>query len=229
MRVCEVFGPTVQGEGPHIGQPAVFVRLAGCNLDCVWCDTPYSWDWERYDRSTEVHIEGSGSLAQRVIHLAAGRVQLCVLTGGEPLLQQRRWLVFVAALQAEGIDVDVETNGTIAHDTTMEHFVRTWVVSPKLANSGIPYDKRIKPEVLRGFEETGSAVLKFVVQRPSELHEVQLIADLVPLMPVYVMPEGTTMEQLLERTGAIAMGVAERGWHLTTRLHVMIWGDKRGH
>ncbi len=228
MRVCEVFGPTVQGEGPHAGQPAVFVRLGGCNLDCVWCDTRYSWDWEHYDPTVEVHQEGSAALAQRVIDLARDRVELCVLTGGEPLLQQRRWLLFLAALSAEGIYVDVETNGTIGHDTTLEHFVRTWVVSPKLANSGITYDRRIKPEVLRGFEESGCAVLKFVVRDPSELDEVAAVADLVPDMPVYVMPEGTSAVEVLGRTGALAADVIDRGWNLTTRLHVLLWGDVRG-
>ena len=53
--ISEVFGPTVQGEGPTIGRRAAFVRLGRCNLDCSWCDTPYTWDWERYDPKVELH------------------------------------------------------------------------------------------------------------------------------------------------------------------------------
>src|SRR5262245_52198924 len=53
--VSEVFGPTWQGEGPSIGRRCGFVRLGRCNLACTWCDTPYTWDWERYDPAKELH------------------------------------------------------------------------------------------------------------------------------------------------------------------------------
>jgi 7-carboxy-7-deazaguanine synthase len=53
--VSEVFGPTIQGEGPHAGQRAAFVRLGGCNLTCTWCDTAYTWDARRYDLRAELH------------------------------------------------------------------------------------------------------------------------------------------------------------------------------
>ena len=84
--VSEVFGPTLQGEGPSAGQRAGFVRLGRCSLSCSWCDTPYSWDWKRYDPAVELRELAVGEVAASI---RAMDVPMVVVTGGEPLLQQR--------------------------------------------------------------------------------------------------------------------------------------------
>ena len=84
--VSEVFGPTLQGEGPSAGQRAGFVRLGRCSLSCSWCDTPYSWDWKRYDPAVELRELPVGEVAASI---RAMDVPMVVVTGGEPLLQQR--------------------------------------------------------------------------------------------------------------------------------------------
>ena len=104
--VSEVFGPTVQGEGPTIGRRAAFVRLGRCNLDCSWCDTPYTWDWDRYDPKVELHER---PVAEVVAEVEAMGVDWVVVTGGEPLLQQRRLLPFLLAASDRGWTVEVET------------------------------------------------------------------------------------------------------------------------
>jgi organic radical activating enzyme len=89
--VAELFGPTWQGEGPSAGQRAVFVRLSGCNLDCRWCDTPYTWDWSRYDPAEQSRVMTCDAIRDWAL---AQDVDLVVVTGGEPLIQQRqhcRW------------------------------------------------------------------------------------------------------------------------------------------
>lgn len=217
--VSEVFGPTLQGEGPSIGRRCGFVRLGRCNLACTWCDTPYTWDWSRFDPAVELHRMDPADVVARV---EAMDVPMVVVSGGEPLLQQSGLSELLLALSPRRIEV--ETAGTIAPSPELVGLVDQFNVSPKLANSGNPVDKRHKPEVLRAFQETGKAVFKFVVTGVHELDEVARFG----VAPVWVMPEGTTPEAVRRGLAALADAVIERGWNLTTRLHVELWGDKRG-
>lgn len=223
--VSEVFGPTVQGEGPSLGRRAAFVRLGRCNLDCRWCDTPFTWDWERYDPAVEL---AERAVADVVAEVEAMGVDRVVVTGGEPLLQQRRLLPFLEAAHERGWAVEVETNGTLAPTGDTVRLVQQFNVSPKLANSGVPADRAIVPGALAALVATGKAAFKFVVTDPGELDEVQAIVDDHHLDPVWIMPEGTTPEAVVEGGRRLADDVIARGWQLTTRLHVLLWGDERG-
>lgn len=223
--VAEVFGPTFQGEGPSVGRRAGFVRLGRCNLDCSWCDTPYTWDWDRYDPTSELRRESVATILEQ---LDAMRPEMVVVTGGEPLLQQRRLVPLLQACAARGWPVEIETNGTIAPDDRLRALVGQWNVSPKLANSGIPLDKRIRAEALASLRATGTAVFKFVVTQAADLDEVVDLVEAHELEPVWIMPEGTDPTTLLEHARQLAGPVLDRGWNLTLRLHVLLWGDERG-
>jgi 7-carboxy-7-deazaguanine synthase len=222
--VSEVFGPTFQGEGPSAGRRAGFVRLGGCNLTCGWCDTRYTWDWESYDRAVELSSETAASVLLRLDRMA---VDLVVITGGEPLLQQRRLGVLLEGCRERGWRVEVETNGTIA-PAVADGLVGQWNVSPKLANSAVARDRRYRPEVLESFEATGRAVFKFVATDRTDLDEIQDMVDDCRLSDVWVMPEGTDAGVVADRLRALAEPVTARGWHLTSRLHILVWGDLRG-
>src|SRR5205807_1713343 len=153
--VSEVFGPTFQGEGPSAGRRAGFVRLGRCNLDCAWCDTPYTWDWSRFDPAEELHEIDVVDLVGRLDAMA---VDFVVVTGGEPLLQQRRLVPLLLALNERGWRVEVETSGTLAPTDEVVGLVDQFNVSPKLANSGVALDRRRKPAVLDAFQRTGKAI-----------------------------------------------------------------------
>ncbi len=225
LAVSEIFGPTVQGEGPTAGRRAGFVRLGRCNLDCVWCDTPYTWDWDRFDPAVEVTPLPTSEVVAR---LDAMMVERVVVTGGEPLLQQRGLLPLLLALGERGWVVEVETNGTIAPSPAVAAAVTAFNVSPKLANSGIPLTRRIRPAALGALVETGKAVFKFVVAEASELDEVAALVSAHGLAPVWIMPEGTSAAVVSSRLAALADPVVARGWNLSTRLQVLVWGDERG-
>ncbi|HKE77583.1 MAG TPA: 7-carboxy-7-deazaguanine synthase QueE [Acidimicrobiales bacterium] len=225
LAISEIFGPTVQGEGPTAGRRAAFVRLGRCNLDCVWCDTPYTWDWDRYDPAVEVTPTPVAEVVARLDAMAVARV---VVTGGEPLLQQRGLVPLLGALGERGWAVEVETNGTIAPTPAVAAAVTAFNVSPKLANSGIAPSRRIRPAALGALVETGKAAFKFVVAEPSELDEVASLVAAHGLAPVWIMPEGTSAAVVSGRLAALADEVVARGWNLTTRLHVVLWGDERG-
>lgn len=220
--VAEVFGPTWQGEGPSTGRTASFVRLGRCNLACTWCDTPYTWDWERFDPAVELRERAVDDIVAELD--AFGPVELLVVTGGEPLLQQRRLPPLLSAARERGLRVEIETAGTLAPTPELVGLVDGFNVSPKLANSGNPLERRHQPEVLRALEATGKAVFKFVVRDETELDEVAGFG----VSPVWVMPEGTDAETLTERMRALAPAVLARGWNLSPRLHVHLWGDRRG-
>jgi 7-carboxy-7-deazaguanine synthase len=219
--VNEVFGPTIQGEGPSAGHRAGFVRLGRCSLNCSWCDSSFSWNWALHDPADELHDRSVEGL---LVELESMDVELVVITGGEPLLQQGHLAALVDGCRARAWRTEVETNGTIAPDLP----VTQWNVSPKLANAGMSRDRCYKPDILRAFEATGSAVFKFVVTEPSELDEVQAMVDECGLSDVWIMPEGTDGPTVTRRLAELADPVIQRGWHLTPRLHILIWGDRRG-
>ena len=221
--VSEVFGPTLQGEGPSAGQQAGFLRLGRCSLNCCWCDTGYTWNWERYDPALELHELAIDDVAERLL---AMDVPMAVITGGEPLLQQGALVELLRRLP--DMRVEVETNGIHVPDSELVERIDQFNVSPKLANSGIERDRRYKPDVLRAFAVTGKAVFKFVVCELSDLQEIDSIVVECGLSNVWVMPEGTDAPAVVARMQRLAEPVLARQWNLTPRLHILLWGDKRG-
>ena len=223
--VSEVFGPTWQGEGPSLGRRAGFVRLGRCNLACTFCDTPYTWRWTDHDPAVELRTV---SVDDVLTELDAMNVPLVVVTGGEPLLQQSHLPPLLRPLRSGGLDVEVETAGTLAPSAELVELVTRFNVSPKLANSGNELERRLRPEVLRAFEASGKAAFKFVAVGVGDLDEIGRIVDDHALTDVWVMPEGTDAETLVARSRDLIEPVLARGWNLTTRLHVLLWGDRRG-
>lgn len=227
LLVAETFGPTVQGEGPSTGRRAVFIRLMNCNLTCKTCDTPYTWDDTRFDLDAEATVT---SISDLLTWATAQPVDLVVITGGEPLIQQRRLIALAQGLADAGLQVEIETNGTIAPAPDLLAWVTQFNVSPKLSTfgAGMPVAKRIKAQVLGRFAVSGRAVFKFVVSSIADLDEITELVANHDLAPVYVMPEGRTAEEVTRRLAEIADLAIERGFHLTTRLHLLTWGDQRG-
>jgi 7-carboxy-7-deazaguanine synthase len=223
--VSEVFGPTVQGEGPSLGKRAAFLRLGRCNLDCSYCDTPFTWNWDEYDPAVELSERAVDDVVAEIDAMGVDRV---VVTGGEPLLQQRRLVPLLEGCAARGWPVEIETNGTIVPDERVLELVARWNVSPKLENSGVELAQRIRPRALEAFRATGRAAFKFVVSQADDLDEVAVLVDAHGLAPVWIMPEGTEPIAWLERARALSDPVLARGWNLTPRLHVLLWGDQRG-
>ena len=222
MLITEMFGPTIQGEGPHAGLNVGFLRLANCNLACSWCDTPYSWDWSRYDREQETREVDVTDVLTSMTTLGVNRF---VVTGGEPLIQQSD----LAHLASEtDILIDVETNGTIVPSVALVNEIDLFVVSPKLANAGDRITKRIRSLALQKFQESGKAVFKFVAQTEDDLDEIQHLVDEHSLTNIWAMPEGATREQHLTTLTRLVDPIVARGWNLSTRLHVLAWDAKRG-
>ncbi|HVW11824.1 MAG TPA: 7-carboxy-7-deazaguanine synthase QueE [Bryobacteraceae bacterium] len=223
MRISEIFY-SVQGEGMLAGVPSVFVRTSGCNLRCSWCDTPYT-SWKPEGEETTVD-----AIIGRVASFRAARH--VVITGGEPMIANGV-VELSENLRARGLHITVETAGTVFVPVACD----LMSLSPKLANStpeGVFHDRheqlRLQPDVLRRLTETYDYQLKFVVANQSDLAELQKIAALVNATPekIILMPEGTTSDVLSQRGVWIAELCKQYGYRFGPRLHVYLWGSKRG-
>ncbi|MFG3348744.1 7-carboxy-7-deazaguanine synthase QueE [Streptomyces sp. NPDC048018] len=226
--VAERFGvevPTFQGEGPSCGHPAIFIRLSRCNLTCRACDTKETWDWSRFDPR---EVSTRQSVQDLVSWVKSSPVELVVITGGEPLIQQRNLAPLVQRLLEEGRRVEFETNGTVMPDPALLVAGVRFNVSPKLASFGMDEAKSIVPSVLRALAESGQAAFKFVASSVTDVDRIAELVDRHGLAPVWVMPEGTTAEAITSTTRVLADAVAARHWHLTTRLHVLAFVDPNG-
>lgn len=229
LTVSEVFGPTVQGEGPAAGRRAVFVRLGICNLSCSWCDTPYTWDRSRFDLGAELASAEPGEVLGEVLKAGAG---LVVITGGEPMLQRRELAGLVTALRQCGRLVHVETNGTIPPGP-LGGLVDLFTVSPKLPNAGLDQRKAVNARALACYADLaarGRAVLKFVCCGPGDVALARDLAVAHGFAPsqCWVMPEATTAGQVTAGLQALAGPAVRAGMNVTGRLHVSAWGNERG-
>ena len=228
--VSEVFGPTFQGEGPSVGRRCSFLRLGACNLQCSFCDTPYTWDWagkngKRYDPEEELLQRSVQEIWDALVH---HHTDMLVITGGEPMLQQRRLEPLLRLAHANAWRVEIETAGTVAPNEHIGDLVTQFNVSPKLANSGNHLHKRYRPDILNAFQATGRAAWKFVATTPQDLDEVEAIVQRHQLQPIYIMPEATDAEALTGRLRLLAEDVLARGWNVTTRLQIALYGNQRG-
>ncbi|MBI2686399.1 MAG: 7-carboxy-7-deazaguanine synthase QueE [Acidobacteria bacterium] len=223
MKIAEVFF-SVQGEGKLVGVPSVFVRTSGCNLRCTWCDTPYtSWEPEGEMRDVE-------SLLAQVAAFGARHV---VVTGGEPMIAPGV-VPLTQGLRDQGLHITVETAGTVFAPVACD----LMSISPKLRNStpdderwGAVHERtRLQLPVLRRLMEDYAYQLKFVVAAPEDLEEIlALVADLgAPGENVLLMPEGRSPETLRERATWLVPLCLQHGFRYSPRVHVDIWGDRRG-
>ena len=223
MNVVEIFS-SLQGEGILAGVPSVFIRLAGCNLRCVWCDTPHAL--RRQDGRTM-------TVAEALAELRRHPARHCVITGGEPLLDPDT-PVLVRALRAHGRHVTLETNAT-RPPSGIE--VDLASLSPKLGNaSAAPTegaDAGWQPDIVRAWLDGHDAQLKFVVTCPADMDEIRRrLAELNrPAFPperILLMPEGATPAALHRNDRWLVEECRRSGYRYGVRLHVDLFGGRRG-
>ena len=236
MKVSEIFGPTIQGEGKSIGMPTMFLRLSVCNLACVWCDTPYTWNWkgtqfkhpQKYNRRKEIH---DMSCAEVVVELKekGSEVKSLVISGGEPMLQQNAIIELLKLLKPEGYWVEIETNGTIEPENEFLELIDQINCSPKTSNSGSDntFVMRERPDALMKLASDPKTNFKFVVQGEDDMPEIRKLASRYGMKNVYLMAEGATMEGQ-KRMGELIEEISRQNlFCFTPRLHILFWDRKR--
>ena len=235
---------TLQGEGPSAGMPAVFVRASRCNLHCVWCDTDPTWNFENSPwphekdslpgyakyRKSDVTIDLDPAEAARLV--LAFKCPRTVITGGEPLLQETGFLDMIRLIRTALPDcvIEVETNATHIPSPEFAAAVDQFNVSPKLSNSAVAEALRIVPEAIGFFADTPRAWFKFVVAKPADLAEIQQLRARFGIPPerILLMPEGRTAADLERTAPWLAACCRDLGWRFCDRLHIRLWGERRG-
>jgi len=222
MKISEIFY-SIQGEGTLIGVPSVFVRTSGCNLRCTWCDTPYtSWSPEGTEMTHDAIIDEVQKYPARHV----------VITGGEPLLFAPV-VALTKTLKQLGLHITIETAGTVYQSVVAD----LMSISPKLANStpqgtwaARHEQTRYQPEILKRLMSEFDYQLKFVIASPEDLAEVTAILNetAADRSRVVLMPEGTSPDVTNKRAQWLAEICKREGFRFSPRLHVDIWGDKRG-
>lgn len=229
MFISETFY-SLQGEGELTGVPSVFIRTSGCNLRCNWCDTPYaSWRPEGSERTVE----------DLVAEACAHAGHHVVLTGGEPMIAKNIHDL-AAALRAKKRHITIETAATVAPDGIACDLAS---LSPKLANSA-PDERlpvawrerhdatRWQPEAVRAWIDGYAYQFKFVVSTPADVAELEgLLGSLgcdIPQHKVLLMPEATSLDKLRERSAWLGELCKARGYRYAHRLHIELYGNKRG-
>jgi 7-carboxy-7-deazaguanine synthase len=230
MLIAEIFY-SLQGEGELTGVPSVFVRTSGCNLRCAWCDTPYaSWNPEGEAQSVPQIV------AQ--VELQPGGRHV-VLTGGEPMIAKEIHAL-ASELKKTGRHITIETAATVAPDGVACDLAS---LSPKLLNSApdaiehATWRKkheatRWQPDVVRAWIDAYDYQFKFVVARPDDVDELEhMLAVLhreIPRHKVLLMPEAVTLEKMRDRAAWLSELCKARGYRYAHRLHLELYGNKRG-
>ncbi len=222
LKIAEIFY-SIQGEGSLVGVPSVFVRTSGCNLRCSWCDTPYtSWTPEGDELSLDCIVAKVAIYPSRHV----------VITGGEPMIA-REIVALTKRLRALNRHITIETAGTVFQPVHCD----LMSISPKLSNStpqgrwAAQHERlRVRLDALARLIAEYAYQLKFVITRPEDLAEV---SDLVTRLGaarehVVLMPEGTARDVLRERGLWLAEICKQQGYRFSPRLHVDLYGNRRG-
>jgi organic radical activating enzyme len=242
---------TLQGEGPSIGKPSVFLRLAYCNLSCEFCDTKFSWNPEYVNNLEKPNWKTPEEIATKIFSIS----EMCkrvVITGGEPLLFKDQLQPLLKILKDEGYFVEIETNGTLLPYLSIEIpflssegyvepsqlFNIQYNVSPKLGSSkGGRKELRINLDSLKYFATNDNAFFKFVITKLEDWCEVErdILLPLavkfdcnIPKHRIFIMPEGQTPEELSEKRIMVMQLAENLNVNYTDRLHIIAYGKKRG-
>lgn len=236
IRVSEIFGPTIQGEGALIGQPTVFVRTGGCDYRCLWCDSLHAVESRFRDSWRPMTVE---AIWAEIETLSKGRPLVVSLSGGNPAIQPLGPLIRHG--RQRGYRFALETQASLSRPWFRD--LDTLVLSPKPPSSGMGYDEDRLRECLADAGKGPQVVLKFVVFDELDLKFARDVSRRFAGLPVYLQPGNHTPpppeaeEAAIDMAGVMARmhwlvdAVMADAWHeaiVLPQLHVLLWGNRRG-
>jgi 7-carboxy-7-deazaguanine synthase len=227
VRLAEIFY-SIQGEGRLVGTPSIFIRTSGCNLRCVWCDTPYT-SWQPQGEAWDLAEILAGAERYPARHV--------VITGGEPLLDPEIEELTVR-LKEKGYHMTIETAATVFKPVVCDLLS----MSPKLANS-TPWkrgkgrfarmheQRRLNLAVMQQLMDRYEHQFKFVVEQRRDFAEIEEVLSRlqgVDRSRVLVMAQAKSKKALREKAPWIVGLCKKHGFSYTPRLHIELYGNRRG-
>lgn len=258
LAVSEAFF-SIQGEGSTMGRPSYFIRLTSCNLECGLTKESISkarkeqWSQEKIIEnkmpqaswvcdSTAVWVKGKHKTFEELITMLGGQTFLknlknkarLIFTGGEPLLQQFEIIGFTGYLKdLYNISpiVEVETNGTIVPINELIALVNHWNVSPKLSNSGMQYQDRVKDDAMMILSSLSTSIFKFVIKSKEDFLEI--VTDYLSRFnissdKIYLMPAADNRADLIKISADVAEICIANNLNFSSRIHLVNWDQKTG-
>lgn len=238
LPVIEIFGPTIQGEGMVVGQKTMFVRTAGCDYSCSWCDSSFTWDGSGKHLIVQMTAEEIWSELKR---MGGSGFSFVTISGGNPALL-RHLDALVAILKENNIKIGVETQGSKWQDWLYD--IDELTISPKPPSSGMTTDFSVLSDILRKLKESKSnqhISLKIVVFNQEDYSYAKQVHLRYPTIPFYLQvgnEDITSMDntrlasQLLEKyqtlIDRVIMDQELKDVKVLPQLHALVWGNKRG-
>ncbi len=229
MKIAEVFH-SLQGEGILTGMPSGFIRFAGCNLRCAWCDTKYaSWYPETEPWTKETVLA----------EIAKYNTRYVVITGGEPTIHPEL-PELTQELKALGKHITIETNGTtfregvacdlISMSPKLKHSIADAAEFPEQAK--IQTEKRWNVASFQNWIDNHDYQLKFVFTSEADIEEIQELVRLIdrdiPVDRIMLMPEGVDAQKILQRSPVVVAACKQYGYRYCARLHIDLFGNTKG-
>ncbi len=232
LRIAEIFGPTIQGEGALIGEPTVFVRAGSCDFRCVWCDSLHAVDSAFRDTW---QVMDTAAVWKQVRHLSGGKPLTVSISGGNPAIQNFGPLISLG--KAEGYRFACETQGSVCQPWFAD--LDTLVLSPKPPSSGETMNWAKFEDCLKAAGTEPETVMKIVIFDDNDYAWAKAIAEKYPQLPLFLQPGNPDVdpEQPVDltiatsRLGWLIEKVTSDGWftpRVLPQLHVLVWGNQRG-
>jgi len=229
LNISEHFYDTIQGENLS-GNPAVFLRLQNCTLNCVWCDTSEVWrKGNPYSISELLKMWEQNGIVDRFKNN-----HRLIITGGSPLLQQESISALITSfISIYGFKpkIEIENECMIKPSYELSSYVNVWNNSPKLSNSGMKKEIRYKPNLLWFMSSLSDSYFKFVITSEEDWKEIEedfIKPKLLIKSQIVLMPEGVTREELQKHYQIVVDIACREGVRMCDRMHVTIWDKKVG-
>lgn len=234
----EIFGPTIQGEGMVVGQKTMFVRTAGCDYSCSWCDSSFTWDGSGKDLIVQMTADEIWSELKR---LGGSGFSFVTISGGNPALL-RNLDELIVILKENDIKIGVETQGSRWQEWLYE--IDELTISPKPPSSGMTTEFSVLSDIIGKLKIRNSEQhisLKIVVFNQEDYEYAKQVHRRYPTIPFFLQvgndditttDNAQLISHLLEKYQAlidwVIVDTELRNVKVLPQLHALVWGNKRG-